>query len=167
MIITIHDTIVNKGRKTNMEIKKPYIVVQYNTFVKDVDGADQYLSYYSVLKKTVKWSKKGDTTSAKLRALQRISLCTGHTHTLKPPPKVQNFLHKIGRSRISEVQNRSESRSDDLQLPEKETTPKGPKQDLPGILSSDFRIHRLEKFVGGGEGKRKYPARQFKVCAAH
>jgi len=46
----IHDTtIVNKGskdRKTNMEIKKPYTVVQYSTFIKDIDRADQYLSYY-------------------------------------------------------------------------------------------------------------------------
>jgi len=38
MISTINDaTTVNKGRKdrnTNMEIKKPYAVVQYNKFVK-------------------------------------------------------------------------------------------------------------------------------------
>ena len=58
MISTIHDaTIVNKGRKdrkTNMEIKKPYAVVQYNKFVNDVDRADQYLSLYSLLRKTVK-----------------------------------------------------------------------------------------------------------------
>jgi hypothetical protein len=62
MISTIHDaTIVNKGRKdreTNMEVKKLYAVVQYNKFITEVDRADQYLSYYSVLKKTVKWSKK-------------------------------------------------------------------------------------------------------------
>jgi len=44
--------------KTNMEIKKPYAVGQYNKFIKGVDRADQYLGYYSVLKKTVKWSKK-------------------------------------------------------------------------------------------------------------
>jgi hypothetical protein len=47
-------TIVNKGkkdRKTNMEIKKPYTVVQYNTFIK---VADQYLSFYTVLRKAVK-----------------------------------------------------------------------------------------------------------------
>ena len=37
-----------------MEKKKPYPVVQYNKFIKDIDRADQYLSYYSVLKKTVK-----------------------------------------------------------------------------------------------------------------
>jgi len=52
-------------------------------------------------------------------------------------------------------------------LPEKQTTPRGPKQDLPGRLSDDFRIHKLEKIVGDGEGKKKYPARQRKVCAAH
>jgi hypothetical protein len=33
---------------------KPYAVVQYNLFIKGVDRADQYLTYYSVLKKTVK-----------------------------------------------------------------------------------------------------------------
>jgi len=62
MISMIHDTtIVNKGRKerkTNMEVKKPYAVVQYNKFMKGVDRADQYLSLYSVLRKAVKWSKK-------------------------------------------------------------------------------------------------------------
>jgi len=62
LIRTIQDaTIVNKGtkdRKTNMEIKKPYAIGQYNKFIKGTDRADQYLCYYSVLKKTVKWSKK-------------------------------------------------------------------------------------------------------------
>jgi len=32
--------------------------------------------------------------------------------------------------------------------------------------SGDFRIHKLEK-IDGGEGKRKYPARPSKVCAAY
>ena len=62
MISTIHDaTIVNEGekdRKTNMEIKKPYAVGQNSKFVKGIDWADQYLSFYSFLRKTVKWSKK-------------------------------------------------------------------------------------------------------------
>jgi len=53
MINTIHDTtIVNKGRKdrkTSMEIKKSYAVGQYSKFIKGIDRADQYLSYYSVL----------------------------------------------------------------------------------------------------------------------
>jgi hypothetical protein len=36
----------------------------------------------------------------------------------------------------------------------KQTAQRGPKQDLPGSLSGDFRIHKLEKIVGGGEGKK-------------
>jgi len=59
MISTTHDATVvsteGKDRKTNMEIKKPYAVVQYNKFMKGVDRADQYLSFYSVLRKTAKW----------------------------------------------------------------------------------------------------------------
>jgi hypothetical protein len=73
MISRIHDaTVVKKGRKdrkTNMEIKKLYAVVQYNKFIKDVDRADQYLGYYSVLKKTVKWS---------IVCSSMHFLCTGH-----------------------------------------------------------------------------------------
>jgi len=40
-------------------------------------------------------------------------------------------------------------------LPEKQTTLRGPKQDLPGRLSGDFGIHILEKIVAGGEGKKE------------
>ena len=62
MISTIHGaTIVNKGRKdrkTNMEIKKPYAVGQYNKFRKGVDRTDQYLSFYSDLRKTKMVKKK-------------------------------------------------------------------------------------------------------------
>jgi len=86
-------------------------------------------------------------------------------HTKKV--KYKNILHEVGRSWISKVQNRSGSNSDELQLPDKQTTPNGPKQDPPGRLSGDFRTHKLEKIVGGEEGKRNYPARQCTVCAAH
>jgi len=47
-----------KDRKINMEINKPYSVVQCNKFMKSIDRADQYLSFHSLLRKTVKWSKK-------------------------------------------------------------------------------------------------------------
>jgi len=73
--------------------------------------------------------------------------------------KYKNFLHELGRSWISEVQNRSESSFDNLQLPQKQTTPRGPKQDPPGILSGNSRICKLETIVGGEEGKNSYPAR--------
>jgi hypothetical protein len=54
----IHDaTVVNTGRKdrrTGPDIKKPYVVYQYNKFMMDIDGTDKYLSYYSIVRKTVK-----------------------------------------------------------------------------------------------------------------
>jgi len=44
-ISTIHEaTIVDTGRKdrkTNMEIRKPYVVVRYNKFISDLARADQ------------------------------------------------------------------------------------------------------------------------------
>jgi len=89
------------------------------------------------------------------------------TLNTKTKVKYMNFLHEVGRSWISEVQNQSESSSDDLHLPEKRTTPKGPKQDLPGRSSGDFEIHKLEKPLLVRREKKKYPARQCKVCAAH
>jgi hypothetical protein len=86
-------------------------------------------------------------------------------NTKKKKVKYKTFLHKVGRSWISEVQNQIESNSE-LQLPEKQT-PRGPKKDLPGRLSGDFRVHKLETMFDGGEGNKKYPARQCKVRAAH
>jgi hypothetical protein len=50
-----------------MQIKTSYAVVQYNKFMKGIDQADQCLSCYSVLWKTVKGQKSG-TVSAKLCA---------------------------------------------------------------------------------------------------
>ena len=79
IISTIQDTTnVNTGRKerkTNMEIKKPSTVIHYNKFMKD--RADQYLSCYSVLRKTVKWSKKVVLYLLNC-ALFNAFLCTGH-----------------------------------------------------------------------------------------
>jgi hypothetical protein len=59
-----------------------------------------------------------------------------------------------------------ESSSDDLQLPEKQT-PRGPKQDLPGRLSGDFRINKLEKIVADGEGKKRSILQVSVKCVLH
>jgi len=39
-------------------------------------------------------------------------------------------------------------------LPEKQTTPRGPKQEPPGRHCGAFRIQKFEKNFGGGEGKK-------------
>ena len=59
MISTIHDsTMVDVPRRNEEVKKKPICIFQYNMFMKGVDRADQYLSYYSLFRKTVKWPKK-------------------------------------------------------------------------------------------------------------
>ena len=73
-------------------------------------------------------------------------VCIGHSQT----KKVQE---------LPEVQITAKSNSDDLQMPEKQTTPRGPKLDLPGRFSGDFRTHKLEKIVAGGKGKKKVPCK--------
>jgi len=106
IISTIHDaTIVNKGRKdrkTNMEIKKPYAVVQYSKLMKGVDRADQYRSYYSVLRKTVKWSKK--VVLYLLKCVLFNAFCVYRTLNTNKV-KYKNFVREVGRSWILEVQN--------------------------------------------------------------
>ena len=96
----IHDiTIVNTGmkdRKTNTEIKKPYAVDQYSKLMKGVDRADQYLSYYAVLRETV---KRSGIVSAKLCTHQCIFCVQDTKH------KQKSKVHGVGRSWISEVQN--------------------------------------------------------------
>jgi hypothetical protein len=59
MISTIHnsstvDVPVGKGGVK----KKPITISEDNMFMKGVDRADQYLAYYSLLRKTVKCTKK-------------------------------------------------------------------------------------------------------------
>ena len=111
-----------KGRKRNMEIKKPSAVVQYNKFMKGVDRTDQYLSYYSVLRETVKWSNK--VVLYLLNCVLFNAFFVYRTLNTNKKVKYKNFQHEVGRSWISEVQNHSESNSDDLQLPEKQKTPR-------------------------------------------
>lgn len=67
MISTIHDSSFcstgKKSRNTGEEIKKPVCVHQYNLNTKGVDLADQYLSYNSILRKTVKWTVRWKKSS--------------------------------------------------------------------------------------------------------
>ncbi|CAG5016438.1 unnamed protein product [Parnassius apollo] len=55
------DVLVNTGkknRKTNEDIKKPTCVLTYNNNKKGVDFSDQMSSYYSTLKRGLKWFRK-------------------------------------------------------------------------------------------------------------
>jgi hypothetical protein len=88
------------------------------------------------------------------------------TLNTKKKIKYKSFLHEVGRLWISKVQNTTKAGSDEQQQPEEQPTQRGPKKDPPCTLCGDFSKHKLDKFVAGGDGKKKYPARQCKVCAA-
>jgi hypothetical protein len=95
-----------------------------------------------------------------------IHLCVQNT---KHKQKIQykNFLHEVARFCESEVQNSTKFSSDKLQSPEKQSAPRAPKQDTPSRLSGDFRRHKLEKIISGGEGKKENPTRQCRACNTH
>jgi hypothetical protein len=103
MISMIYEaTIVNtrqKDRKTNTEIKKASAVVQYSKFMKGVDRADQYLSFYSVLRNTVKWLIK--LVLYLLNCALFNAFFVYRTLNTNKKVKCKNFLHEVGRSCIS------------------------------------------------------------------
>ena len=117
MTSMIHDaTTVNTGRndsKTNVEIKSLTLMPSTMNCMKGIDWADQYLSYYSVLKKTLKWSKK--VVLYLLNCALTNAFFVYRTLNTNKKVKYKSSLHKAGRSWISEVQNKIKSSFDDLQ----------------------------------------------------
>jgi len=71
--------------------------------MKGVDRADQYLSYYSVLRQTVEWSLK--VVLYLLNCAFINAFFVYRTLNTNKRAEYKNFLHEVGRSWISEVQN--------------------------------------------------------------
>jgi hypothetical protein len=59
------------------------------------------------------------------------------------------------------------SSDEDDAVPSVKRPTRGPSEDPPGRLLGNFSKHKLQKIVGGGQGKKKYPVRQCKVCSAN
>jgi hypothetical protein len=118
MLSTIHDTtVVNRGRKdmkTNMEIKKHYAVVQYSKFIKGIDRGRPVPELLLSSEENCKMVNK--VVLYLLNCVLCNTFCVQDTKYKQSNYK--NFLHEVGRSWISEFQNRSDS-SFDGQLPER------------------------------------------------
>ena len=65
-----------------------------------VDRTDQYLSYYSVLRRTVKWSKRVVLCLLNCTLFNAFFLVQETKY--KQKVKYKNFLHEVGRSWTSE-----------------------------------------------------------------
>ena len=130
--------------------------------MKDVDRADQYLSYYSVLRKTVKWPKKVAFWLINCALFSSFRIY----QKLNPTSKMiyKEFLLQVAKDWATD---KVETDTDAAHPGTSIQTPRVPDEDPSGRLSGDRRKHVLEKIVGSERGKRKYPARRCHVCAAH
>lgn len=142
----------NVDRVKRQKIIKPNALIDYNKYMKGVDRADQYLSYYSILRKTVKWTKR--------LAMYIINCAFFNSNVVYNSTKTQKiryktFLHDIARQWVTDEVPESSSEEPQQIIS---------RRDPPGRLSMDMRKHILEKIVGAG--KKKNPQKQCRVCAA-
>jgi len=119
--------------------------------MESIGRTDQYLSFYSFLWKTVKWLNKV-VLYLLSTALFSAVFCVQNIK-YKQKSKVQELPAQLGRSWISEVQNKTKSSLMTFICQRSTTTPRGPKKDPPRRLSWDFRIYRLKNIVACGKGE--------------
>jgi hypothetical protein len=153
MISTIHDSkqinTEKTDRKTSEEINKPNCIVQYNKYLNGVDCADQYLSYYSIVRKTVKWSKKVVLFLLSCALFNSFLIYKTLNKGLQEQ-KYKKFLHEVARNWIMERGDMADSNSDgNNAVPsDKGPTPRGPAEDPTGRLLGNFSKHKLGKMEG-------------------
>lgn len=131
--------------------------------MKGVDRADQYISYFKILRKTKKW------TNRVFMYLLNCALFNSYRvyNILNPTKKMRykKFLHAIARmwitDEIEEVEdNREEPGPSGLQR-----TRRTSKFDPPTRLSQNMKKHILEKIKDSG--KIQHPQRRCRVCSKH
>lgn len=147
----------NVDHTTKQKIIKLNALIDYNKHMKGVDRTNQYLSYYSILRKTVKWTKR----LVCIWWIVHFSIHIVYNSTKSQKIKYKKFLHNIALYWVTD-----ESLETSTQKPESFTSAvqRISKRDPPGRLSMDMRKHVLQKIVGAE--KKKNPQRQYRVCSA-
>jgi hypothetical protein len=84
-----------KGWKTREGIRKSICLVEHYTYKKSVDKANWHLSYYSVLRKTIKWFKNINLYLLNCCTLQRF-FCL-HNFKQKSKCKIKSFCIRLRR----------------------------------------------------------------------
>jgi hypothetical protein len=139
----------------------------YNMFMKGVDRADQYLAYYSLPRKTIKWTKKV--------ALWLINCAIFNSFlvfkNLNPHSKLRYkaFLLNVAKAWATDEAVASEPAedTDGTRAGPSTPVPHRPYSDPPGRLSGDMRKHILTKIVKSEHFKGKNPPRRCRVCVVH
>lgn len=161
MISTIHSAQLmesrNRNKRSDGPIQKPDLIVNYNKYMKAVDRADQYLSYYSIFRKTKKWTKRVVMffiNCALFNSFKAYTVLNGKKITYK------NFLHKVAISWIED--SKYKENDEDLSSTVNTSVPtrRTSRLDHPGRLSN---FGKLINIVTSGRSKK--PQRQCRVCA--
>lgn len=129
----------SRSRTPNCLIQKPISIIDYNNYMKGVDRADQYLFYYSIFKKTKKWTKRVVMffiNCALSNSFKVYTALSGKKITYK------NFLHNVAVSWIEDCQ----AKEQDTNLPNHEPTRSTFRFDHPGRLTN-FGKHKLINVV--------------------
>ncbi|XP_043259649.1 piggyBac transposable element-derived protein 4-like [Colletes gigas] len=161
MISTIHsaDMVEIINHKTHEKMSKPICVAEYDKYMKSVDRADQYLSYYPILRKTKKWTKK---TTLYLLNCALFNAYIIYTKLSGSNMRYKKFLFAVARVWLDSTQETTDVYPND---PEPSTsTKRAPKYEPTGRLCSDMKKHRIVKIMG--QGKIKNPRRPCRVCTA-
>lgn len=168
MMSTIHDASLVPVVKNNKPvITKPRCIVDYNKYAKGVNQADQCLSDCGILRKSKKWTKKV------VLFLINCALYNSYVvfKVMNPQKRLhyKAFLKEVARTWCSTEIINIKQEVDPL-LPSPSTTEFGltkraPYKDHPGRLSGNIKDHFITLIIGSG--KKKYPQRICRVCAAH
>ncbi|PNF35687.1 hypothetical protein B7P43_G17421 [Cryptotermes secundus] len=147
MVSTIHNSSMVDVQRRHGQVKKPLCISEYNMFMKGVDRADQFLAYYSLPRKTVKWTKKV--------ALWLINCAIFNSFTVfkkvnrNSTLKYKAFLLKLAKAWATDVTVAAVPASDtDVVQPGPSVRTRRRLQvDTPGQLSGDMRKHIYENVV--------------------
>lgn len=157
MISTIHsaDMVECASKRTKKKIMKPICVREYNKFMKGVDRADQYLLYYSICRKTKKWTKQ---TVLYLINCALFNAYQIYIKNSQSPIRFKQFLLNLALEWIHGKEEEQDSRS------VVRCNKKSSRYDLPDRLTADMRKHRIIRI--SGNGRTENPRRACRVCTA-
>jgi len=163
LISTIHSSKMeeshNIDRNTREKIVKPNALIDYNKYMKGVDWADQYLSYYSILRQTIKWTKKVTMYLINCALLNSFVV---YNSVKEKKIRYKNFLKLIAVHWLTDEIPPEADQDPEEPIPSTSgIRKKAAKDDPPGRLSMDMRKHTLEPIVG--TGKKKNTLQQCRV----
>lgn len=164
MISTIHNSsMIETGKinyKTGNPINKPATVMDYNKYMSGVDLADQYLSYYPIFRKSMKWTKK---VMFYLMHCAMFNSFRVYQH-LNPDKKKKfhDYMLEIAKSWIESEPNQSDD-PDVIDVNRPSTSTRAPHFDPVNRLSKSMKDHHPIQIRENGKILR----RRCRVCSKH